>query len=287
MAALLLAALSLAPAGDTVVIVLDDSGSMNYRMEDGSRLEAAKDALEAVLKDTPADTRIAVLLLNGRRDKEWVVPLDDAADRDAAAKAVRAVKARGGTPLGAAMKRAADALLAARGQDPRGQHRLLIVSDGEAGDGKLVEAYLPQIQARGLAVDVIGVAMDTDHSLATKVATYRSAADAESLQQAVADLVQGETSLDDGDAAADDFEMIAALPADVAAAAVEALGNPPDTPLQEPRRGGWFGGDGGGNAGGGGGNAGGGGGLGFGGIAALMVIVWLIATMVRAASRGR
>ena len=234
MNSLLLAAALLAPAGDTVVIVLDNSGSMNYRMGRRPRIDAAQDALRAVLDRTPEDTTVAVALLNGR--DRWAVPLDGSADRGAAKAAVSSVRAKGGTPLGAAMKEAADALLAARAADPRGDHRLLVVTDGEAGDENLVEAYLPQIQARGIAVDVIGVAMDADHSLATKVATYRNAGDAAQLEEAVADLVLAETSADGGDAADEDFAMLEGLPPDVAAAALTALASPSNDPLSRPER---------------------------------------------------
>ena len=248
-ATLLTALLCLAPAGDTVAIVLDNSGSMRNGMSGirGSRMDAAKAALEVVLRETPPETDVGVLLLNGR-DK-WVVPLGG--DREQAIAAVKQLRAAGGTPLGASMKDAADALMEKRKQSPAGDYRLLIVSDGEANDQNLVDAYLPQIQARGLGVDVIGVDMDGEHSLATQVALYRRADDADSLTKAISEVVQGETTAGGGDTGESDFELLEGFPADVAAASLRALTNPPNAPIEKPQRGGFFGG--GGNAGGGGG----------------------------------
>ncbi len=48
------------------------------------------------------------------------------------------------------MKMAADALLELRDRQRYGTYKLLIVTDGEATDGHLVEQYLPEIQAAGL-----------------------------------------------------------------------------------------------------------------------------------------
>lgn len=280
MTALLLASVLMAPAADTVVIVLDDSGSMNDRMGDGSRMDAAKRAILTVMERTPEDTRVGVLLLNG--DPAWVVPPDAGEDRVAAVRAVQQLRARGGTALGAAMKTAADRLLGMREEAPAGQYRMLIVSDGEANDDDLVDAYLPQIQARGLTVDVIGVDMEDDLSLATQVATYRRADDAAALEEAISSLVLAETVPDDGDAGQSDFEMLEGLPDRVAAAALTAMTQPVNTPIKEPEPTGWFGS--GGNAAGGG--AAGGGGFSFFKLLAVMAAVWFVLSALRGQRRA-
>ena len=61
----------------------------------------------------------------------------------------------------------------------------MIVTDGEAGDQNLVERYTPEVVARGVVVDVIGVDMKSRHTLATKVHSYRAANDPESLKKAI------------------------------------------------------------------------------------------------------
>ena len=216
-----------------VVVILDNSGSMAERMPGGStRLEAAKQALMRVLEQAPADADLGVLLLNPGPNGNWLVPLGPV-DPDQVQRAVGGLWPDGGTPLGSTMKTAADALLALRQQQRYGNYKLLIVTDGEANDGQLVEQYLPEIQARGLLVDVIGVSMAEDHSLATRTSTYRNANDPASLEKAISEVVLGESSANANDAGQGDFDLIAALPAEVAAASLAALAQQQNEPVGE------------------------------------------------------
>lgn len=206
-----------------VVVVLDNSGSMKRTMRNNQvdRMTAAKQSLKVVLQSLPADSHVGIVLLNGNRGQNWIVPLGPI-DIQAATTAIDSIKANGGTPLGRFMKIGADSLLESRGKDHYGGYRLLIVTDGEAGDQNSVEQYLPDILARGITTDVIGVDMKGDHSLATKVHTYRRADDPESLTQAVRE-VFAETTSDANDTGEDDFDLVAGLPDDFATAALEAL----------------------------------------------------------------
>jgi len=226
------AAAGAAESGLSVVVILDDSGSMNQQMAGGdSRINAAKRSLLTVLEKTPDDASVGVVLLNGAAQTGgWLVPLG-AVDRDAVGEAVRRVRAGGATPLGAAMKSAADALLEQRDARRYGDYKLLIVSDGEATDAMRVERNLPEIQARGLLVDVIGVDMAQQHSLATRANTYRNAADPATLEQAIAAVVLGESTAAAQDAGETDFELLEALPSEVAAAALTTLTTPVNTPI--------------------------------------------------------
>jgi hypothetical protein len=131
------------------------------------------------------------------------------------------------------MKAGTDALLAMRESQRYGTYKLLIVTDGEATDQQLVDAYLPDILSRGIVVDVIGVNMAQDHSLATQVHTYRRADDEASLQQAISDIVLGESTADAGDAGESDFELLAGFPDEVAAEALGALAQMGNQPIQE------------------------------------------------------
>ena len=95
-----------------------------------------------------------------------------------------------------------------------GTYRLLVVTDGEANDANLVEGYTPDIISRGITIDAIGVEMESRHTLATKVHSYRSADDPESLRQAINEVFAEVSSSDTGTAGEDAFEMIADLPSD-------------------------------------------------------------------------
>ncbi len=223
-------------AGQNVVVVLDDSGSMKERMKSRkTRIEAAKSAILAVLETLPESANVGVTLLNGRIDRSsWVVPLGPV-DIEKSRTAIRQVRAKGGTPLGRFMKVGTDALLQMRRDDHYGDYRLLIVTDGEANDGRLVERYLPDILSRGISVDVIGVDMAEDHSLANQVSSYRRADDPDMLVEAVRE-VFAEISQDGPDEGESDFELLSALSPESAAAAILALSESDNRPIGESRR---------------------------------------------------
>jgi hypothetical protein len=103
---------------------------------------------------------------------------------------------------------------------------MLIVTDGQANkdDQPLVDAYLPDILARGIVVDVIGVAMDDDHLLARRVHSYRRANDLDALQRAISE-VFAEVGRQDGagTAAAEGYELLAAFPDEAVGPVLAAL----------------------------------------------------------------
>jgi uncharacterized protein YegL len=218
-------------AQENVVIVLDDSGSMNETMRNGnSRMEAAKKAIAATLQKFDAKTKLGILLLNGAQGKDhWVVPLSPLS-AGPTTRLVTSLSANGGTPLGERMREGADALLKSREKQIYGTYRLLVVTDGEANDGRLLNAYLPDILSRGLVVDAIGVDMKTDHSLATLVHSYRKADDDAALEKALEE-VFAEKIVSQG-AGKDDYQLLEGLEADTAKEALVLLSRPNNTPIE-------------------------------------------------------
>ena len=206
----------------TVVVILDDSGSMKQPMPSGlHRIDAAKQALTSVLGQLPADTRVGVLALNTRLNRDpWIVPMGKIGDSNWRERVER-IKAEGGTMLGEFSKIGADALLKLRAADRYGTYRLLIVTDGEASDPAVLSSYLPDILSRGLTLDVIGVSMASEHSLASLAHSYRSADDAESLTAAISE-VFAETTGDDQNSQ-DDFDLLKGLPDGVSEEIIKSL----------------------------------------------------------------
>ena len=101
-------------AGQNIVVVLDDSGSMSDALQSDRRtlkIDAAKQALLTVLEKLPSDARIGVVALNGGGADHWIVRLGEL-DSARLNAAVQQIRASGGTPLGEYMKIGADALLA-------------------------------------------------------------------------------------------------------------------------------------------------------------------------------
>jgi Mg-chelatase subunit ChlD len=224
---------------DNVVIVLDGSGSMARAMPGGriEKMAAAKAALKQVVASIPQSTRIGLLVFSANGvDDDWVYPLGPRDD----ARLMQAIdrpRPGRGTPLGAYLKKGADRLLEERAkQFGYGTFRLLVVTDGEAEDQGLVDRYTPEIIARGITVDVIGVAMNQRHTLATRVHSYRPANDPASLKRAVAE-VFGEIGGRGKDvASAEAFAELKSIPAEVVQAAIQALSSSGNQPIgQQPR----------------------------------------------------
>ena len=219
---------------DNIIIVLDASGSMGRPMPgDGiTKMEAAKRALKEVLAIAPETVNIGLLVFSGRNVRDdWVYPLSPR-DDDRLRTAIDLPEPGGGTPLGDYIKKGADRLLEQREQQyGYGTYRLLIVTDGEAQDSDKVERYVSDVMSRGLTMDVIGVAMSRAHTLATKVHSYRSADDPESLKQAVAEVLAEVGESDDTAITEDLFADISPLPDELAMAVIDALSTSGNHPI--------------------------------------------------------
>ncbi len=209
-----------------VVIILDASGSMRKNMT-GTRIqkmEAAKTALKEVLKTVPKDTNIGLLVFSGENVKnDWVYPLGPRDDQKLNIS-INMIQAGGGTPLGFYIKKGADRLLQEKTrQMGYGKYKLLIVTDGEAQDGDLVEIYTPDVLSRGIVMDVIGVEMAQKHTLANKVNSYRKANDPASLKRAIAEVFAEVSDKGTGNLSQDAFEIIKPLSENAAEAMLGAL----------------------------------------------------------------
>jgi len=215
---------------DNVVVVVDASGSMGAPMGGSTRMSVAKNALKQVLDQIPDTTHVGILVFP-RGD--WVYPLGPRKE-SMLAGAIDSIQSGGGTPLGDYMKRGADALLEARKkQFGYGTYRLLVVTDGEAGDARQVEAYTPDIISRGITIDCIGVEMASRHTLATKVHSYRNANDPESLKQAISEVFAEVASGDAGPGGENAFELITDLPEATASAMLQSLSTSGNQPIGE------------------------------------------------------
>jgi len=216
-----------AGSNDYVVIVLDDSGSMREIMKRDrrSRIEAAKSSLAQVINQIQPETNLGILLLNGARaNNHWYIPVGPV-DPQQALQQIKALKANGGTPLGEALRIASDELLRLRSKKIYGTYRLIVVTDGEASDQLLLDQYLPDVLSRGIIIDAIGVDMRGDHSLATKVHSYRRADDQASLANAIQEIMAERTG--DGSGSVDeDFAMLDGLGDLDVAEVLKALAKP-------------------------------------------------------------
>lgn len=177
---------------DYIVIVFDTSGSMSeyMRKTKKSRMEIAQDALTDVLSKTPPTTKIGLLTFDN-----WKYDLGPV-DFDLLKVAIKNCSPGGGTPLYQYMKIGADRLLEERAKKLNvGSYKLLVVTDGQAGDynlnqnknwndGSVKLGYLKDIISRGIIVDVIGLDMKEDHLLKNQInGFYMNGNNPESLHQ--------------------------------------------------------------------------------------------------------
>jgi uncharacterized protein YegL len=225
-------------AHDNVVIVLDASGSMAGRLAGTSmdKMSAAKKALKEMLNKIPQSTHVGLLVFSAQNLKnDWAYPLGPRNDAELS-NAIDLPIAHGGTPLGRYIKIGADRLIEERTkQFGYGTYRLVIVTDGEAEDGQLVDRYTPDVIARGIKVDVIGVAMSETHTLARKVHSYRAANDSASLQRALSEVFAEVADSRTDSTDADVFALLAPLPDKLAAAVIQALSAVDNRPIGAPR----------------------------------------------------
>lgn len=211
-------------ADNNLVIVLDTSSSMNERMAIGrSRMDVVKDVLVNVLKDVPDNTHVGIVTFQG-----WIYEFGPV-NKTNIEQSIRNVEPFGATPLWQYIKVGTDRLLEAREKNSNsGVYKLVVATDGEAGDAYLAErgdsgiGYLADIKNRGIVIDAIGVDMAQDHSLATQVnGSYMNGDDPRSLRQAVQRAV-AEVKFEDIKFDVD-FQAIADLPEEFAAGAVAAV----------------------------------------------------------------
>jgi uncharacterized protein YegL len=179
---------------------------------------------------------VGVLVFSGYNiQDEWIHPLGPREDATQLQHAIDRIRPNGRTPLGASIKKGTDRLLVDReAQFGYGSYRLLIVTDGEATDSSLVRRYTPDVIARGITMDVIGVAMSQDHTLATQAHSYRRADDLESLTRAVSD-VFAEISSDNTTSTSQEeaFALAAAFPPQMAQEVISALARSGNHPVGE------------------------------------------------------
>ena len=205
---------------DSVVVLFDTSGSMDKNMGSGqTRMETAKPALKTVLTKLPPDTWVGLLTFRG-----WEYELGPRDDQRLF-EAIDRLSSDGSTPLGNYLKIAADRLLQEReAEHGYGTSRLIVVTDGQANDEDVMEQNAPEVVARRIRMDVIGLAMQDEHTLARTANSYQPASSAAQLDEALRRVIVEGGASDGGEP---DYDFIAAIPDDVAALWLDAATSPP------------------------------------------------------------
>ncbi|MBI3552084.1 MAG: VWA domain-containing protein [Elusimicrobia bacterium] len=180
-------------------VVLDGSGSMADRKCSGqaTKMEAAKQALAEFSKAVPASAQLGLLAFDGRGISERV-PLGRG-NRDRFLQEVRSVTAAGGTPLKSAIALGVSKLEdAARRQLGYGEYNLVIVTDGEAGQGEDPRGVVDEILARSpVMIHTIGFCIGKNHSLNQPGRTvYRTADNPAELRSGLGEVLAESATFD-------------------------------------------------------------------------------------------
>jgi len=201
-----------------IMIVFDASGSMGEslsRQDTVVKLVAAKSALKQVLQNTDPNTNVGLFVFGNVRN-DYPYPIGPV-DRARLYSAIDEINYGGGTPLGEYMQKAANKLLEQRAkQFGYGSYKLLVVTDGEAGDYSLMAQVAPEVLKRGVTLDVIGVGMTQAHQLAKMSSSYRAANDSKALRAAIVAVVAETSSQDGGKANTEDYDLISGVTDDQA-----------------------------------------------------------------------
>lgn len=151
-------------AAATVQVVLDRSGSM-----DGERLEAARDALLALVDRLAASDSFGLVTFDS--EVEVVVPAGPLTDKARVRDAIRGVWPRGMTNLSAGLLRGLQE--ARRVAGPAGA-TVLLLSDGHANEGVVDPDQLSGVAATarraGVTTTTIGIGLDYDEQLLATIA---------------------------------------------------------------------------------------------------------------------
>ncbi|MEU0501125.1 VWA domain-containing protein [Nocardia sp. NPDC005998] len=179
------------------MLILDASGSMQRPDPAGTMMDAAKNAVRSFVGTAPAESKVGLTVYgtstgnseaektSGCRDVQ-VLHKPETLDRTALTSAVDGIKASGWTPMGTALRQAADAL------PKSGPRSIVLVSDGDdtcsPPDPCEVARELKQqgldlvVHAIGFAVDAKARAQLTCMAQATG-GTYNDAADGPALER--------------------------------------------------------------------------------------------------------
>ncbi|NBC47284.1 MAG: VWA domain-containing protein [Gammaproteobacteria bacterium] len=198
-------------SGPQSILILDGSGSMWGQIDGVAKIEIARDAIDRMLADWPAERELGLMAYGHRREGDCsdieVLAEPASVDRAAFNAMTEAVSPRGKTPIGAAVERAAQTLAA----DDR-PATVIVVTDGrETCQADLCElgATLEQSGA-AFTAHVIGFDVDDESGELACLASetggrFIAASDAESLASAL-QVAREETEPEMSPAQVDDFE---------------------------------------------------------------------------------
>lgn len=148
-------------------LILDRSGSMT-----GEPLAKAKAAAQSLVKRLTPGDRLAVVQFGSDARTSLALTTMDDAGKTAAATAIDAVAADGGTNMSAALEAAETALKEAPSHE-LAIRRVVLLTDGEANEGEVGQALVQLVRQesdRGLRISALGLGIDFDEEMMMTIA---------------------------------------------------------------------------------------------------------------------
>jgi len=160
---------------ENYLVVLDDSGSMK-----GNRIQQAKEALTTLADTLDPKHNLGLIQLNGNK----VIQLATSNRREFK-NAVAGAVAEGGTPLTKGTKRAyREVTKQASRQQGYGGYHMIIVTDGESGDGSPMKMVRAIVRNTSIQVHVIGFHLNNHEMNNQDYVDYHTANNADELVKA-------------------------------------------------------------------------------------------------------
>ncbi|MDD5628464.1 MAG: VWA domain-containing protein [Elusimicrobia bacterium] len=181
------AAAGQAKAATDLVLIFDTSGSMNESVPGGRKLEVGKDAIWKFVELLPKDTDVGLVAFQNACDVRTVSPL--AKSSPEARARLRAdiarLRAEGSTPIGYAMRRAAQMLAGSARQK-----RIVILTDGEETcDQNAFDDAADEAWKAGIKVYAIGFSVGSEPSRNfRRLGIYKDAGDDKQLASVFSDI---------------------------------------------------------------------------------------------------
>lgn len=191
--------LGLAQENQSLLFILDGSGSMWGQVEGENKIEVAKEVMTALVNDLPAEMAIGLQAYGHREaesctDIELLAPLGT--EKSAINEAIQGIIPTGATPIAGALEQAAETL-----SDTEGRKSVVLISDGVETCDRDPCALLAELQTQGIDTTVHVVGFDVgegDQAQLRCIAEagngqYFSAANAQELSEALTQVQEAVT----------------------------------------------------------------------------------------------
>lgn len=161
-------------------VVLDTSGSMNEGQcaEGSTKMQVARESLKKWIATAAPGDNVALSAF-GDKAVEEIFPLqkNTPANRDRFIAKLDDLHAGGGTPLGASLAMAYEALAAqAQAQRGYGEYHIVAVTDGIASDQAAMEKAVRNIYRSPVVLHTIGFCINENHALNRPGLSYYTSA---------------------------------------------------------------------------------------------------------------